>query len=186
MRIHPILFICFLVLGSCELHAQQDYLILHQGDTLHGTYIPRNSIHKFVLLRTETGKVKIPSKDVKAYFWKNNTYMVYEDPCEGGLSAYKVLIAGNATLLHSGGFEDYCPELVLINKELYPIERKHYFSPELWKIMSTCPAFKEKYENYYNEHREKTIIWEWVYRKSRMVCLEMILYYNAHCGKATP
>lgn len=76
-----------LLLPLFGLAQQQDYLILHQGDTIHGKYIKRNSINKYIHFRTDTGKIKIPSKDVKAFYWKNKKYGVYEDPCEGGLSA---------------------------------------------------------------------------------------------------
>lgn len=172
-----------LLLPLFGLVQQQDYLILHQGDTIHGKYIKRNSINKYIHFRTDTGKIKIPSKDVKAFYWKNKKYGVYEDPCEGGLSAYRVLIEGKATFLHSGGVEDYCPDLVIFNNEIYPIKRKHHFSEEIWNILSKCPAFEEKYKAYYHEHRNKTIVWEWAYRKSRTTYLEMIRYYNANCGK---
>ena len=177
---HITIAILFIPLLSFSKH--QDYIVLHKGDTIYGKYIKRNSINKYIHIRTDTGKIKVPTKDVKEFYWKNKKYRVYEDPCEGGLSAYSVLVEGKVSLLHSGGYEDYCPQLLIINNEVFPLERKHHFSDEAWNILSKCLAFEEKYEAYYSERRNKIIVWEWVYRKSRTKLLEMIRYYNSSCG----
>jgi hypothetical protein len=134
-------------------------------------------------MRTSKGKIKIPTRDVKEFYWKNQKHRVYEDPCEGGLSAYTVLIEGEVSFLNSGGHEDYCPQLLIINNEIFPIERKHHISEETWNMLSKCPAFEKEYKAYYNEYRNKIIVWEWAYRKSRAKWLEMIRYYNSNCGK---
>jgi hypothetical protein len=93
------------------------------------------------------------------------------------------LVEGAVSFLNSGGHEDYCPQLLIINNEIFPLERKHQISEEAWNLLSKCPAFEEKYKAYYNESRNKIIVWEWVYRKSRTKWLEMIRYYNSNCGK---
>ncbi|MBX2939808.1 MAG: hypothetical protein KF880_07000 [Ferruginibacter sp.] len=165
------------------LAQQKDYIILHQGDTIHGKYIQRNGINKFIRVRTDSGKIRIPSKDVKEFYWKNRKYWVYDDPCERGMSAYMVLVEGTVTYLHSGGYEDYCPDILIINNEMYPVIRRHHFSKEAWNLLSKCPAFVEKYETYFNTHKNKTIVWEWTYRKSRTKCLEMIRYFNSNCNQ---
>jgi hypothetical protein len=162
---------------------QQDFITLHSGDTIHGKYIKRNSINKNIHIRTSTGKLKIPTIGVKDIYWKKQKYSVYEDPCEGGLSAYRVLVEGTVSFLNNDGYEDYCPQLFIINNEVFPLERKHYFSEEAWILLSKCPDFEEKYKAYYSERRKKIIVWEWVYRKSRTKWLEMIKYYNLNCGK---
>lgn len=174
-----ILVLLFLpIFGSAQ---HQDYLILHKGDTIKGKYISLNS--KYTRFRTDAGKIKMSTADVKEFYWKKNKYKVLEDPCEGGMSSYKVLIDGKVAFLFSGGYEDYCPELLVIEDKIYPVLRKRHFSEDAWNILATCPAFREKYKDYFNERRNKTIIWEWAYRKSRTKILEMISDYNKNCGQ---
>ncbi|HMO32260.1 MAG TPA: hypothetical protein PKE63_10965 [Lacibacter sp.] len=181
MNKHIVIVLLFIpLLGSAQ---QQDYLVLHEGDTLYGKYINRNSINKTIHFRTDRGTIKLPTTDVKEFYWKSSKHRVYKDPCESGMSAYRVLIEGSVSFLHSGGREDYCPDLILINDEIYPFKRRDHFSKEAWSRLSKCTAFEEKYTAYYNEHRNQTIVWEWTYRKSRTKWLEMIRYFNANCGK---
>lgn len=161
---------------------QKDYLILQNGDTIAAKYLQRNSVRKFIHFRTDSGKIKIPSNDVKEFFWKGRKHRVLKDPCEGDLSVYMVLVEGAVTYLHSGGREDYCPDLLIINNEVFAVKRRQYFSDQAWEVMSQCNAFLEKYQDDYNAHSKKTIVWEWAYRKSRNKWVEMLRYYNLNCN----
>ncbi|MCG9899300.1 MAG: hypothetical protein MH132_04790 [Hydrotalea sp.] len=170
-----------IILPFFSLAQQKDCFILHNGDTIYGKYLQRNSIRQFIHIQTETGKIKIPSKDVNEFYWKGRKHRVLNDPCEGDLSVYMVLVEGSITYLHSGGREDYCPDLLIINKEVFSVKRRQYFSEQAWSILSLCTSFKAKYQEEYNTQIKKTIIWDWAYRSSRNKWLEMLRFYNLNC-----
>lgn len=170
----------FLMLGFSFGHAQNDYLVLHQGDTLHAKHIRvKSRITKF---KSPSGRQKLPTREIKEIRQNGKKYWIYED-CEGDLDAFWVLMEGKVSLLHSeGNHEGYCPDAVVINHQIYSIEKKRFFSDEAWKIMADCAVFAEKYSDYYNEHRNKVIVFHRHYRQVRTKWMEIIRFYNANCG----
>lgn len=182
--IKNILSFLFLMLVFCFAQGQ-DYLIFQNGDTLFGKFMSGQNATKYIHFRTEEGKIKIPAAQVKEFNWEKRKYWILQDPCEKGLSSYLVLIEGTASLLHSGGREDYCPDIIMIDNIVYPIKRSDHFSEDVWKVLSTCSHFNDKYNAYYLERRKQTIVWEWTYRKSRTKWMEMIRLYNSNCGQST-
>lgn len=158
-----------------------DYAILNKGDTIYGKrYRSVFNRYNIIRFRTDTGKIKLPLKDVKEIYSKNKTSWVYLSPCDNRWEEYTVYLKGNVSYLWNGGpHNTYCSDMLVINNEIYPID-KHHFSDKVWGILSKCPEFEEKYKAYYNEHKDKKLFWRT--RKDVKKWMEMIRFYNANCG----
>jgi hypothetical protein len=176
------LLIAMLLFPLCGL-ARQDCLVLHRGDTICGKrYIGMLDKRRIICFETDTGKINIPAQDVREVYWKNREYWVYEDPCEGGWEIYHVIIEGPVSYLYlRGNYNGYCEDMIVIDRALYPI-RKYHFSDEIWGMLSACPAFEAQYGAYYSRHKHKQGWMRW--RKKVYKWMEMVRYYNQHCGGA--
>lgn len=180
MKKHITIFLLFLPLFNFS--QQLDYIVLHQSDTIYGKYVKgmNDYINNYIRLRTDTGKIKIPTKDVKEIYWNKRKYWVYIDSCEGGWEKYEVVIEGIVSFLYlKGNYNGYCEDMVVINNDIYPIKEYH-LSDLVWNFLAKCSAFEEKYIDYYIQYanqksllRTRTKVYKW---------LEMISYYNTHCG----
>jgi len=167
---------------SKRKNSGSDYVILHQGDTIHGKrFIGMFDKGNYISLKSDTGEIKIPTKDVKEIYWKNKKYWVYKDPFENRVEKFEVLIEGKVSLLHNRAKAKviYTKDRVLMNGKLYLIDKPH-FSDTVWDILSKCPVFEEKYKTYYKEHKDKKLFWRT--RKDVKKWMEMIRFYNANCG----
>jgi hypothetical protein len=166
---------------SKRKNSGSDYAILNKGDTIYGKrYRSVFNRYNIIRFRTDTGKIKLPLKDVKEIYSKNKTSWVYLSPCDNRWEEYTVYLKGNVSYLWNGGpHNTYCSDMLVINNEIYPID-KHHFSDKVWGILSKCPEFEEKYKAYYNEHKDKKLFWRT--RKDVKKWMEMIRFYNANCG----
>lgn len=178
------LLIILLYLFPIDGFSQQDYLILHKGDTLYGKFISgmNKSIHKQVQFKTKTGRINLSGSEVKEIGWNNRRYWVYEDPCEGGWEMYYLIIQGKVSyLVIRGNVNGFCEDVVVINNKIYPINTPH-LSKEVWPILISCPAFKEKYQkNKEDEPNQKRILMRT--KKQVRTWMEMIQFYNQQCGR---
>jgi hypothetical protein len=178
---HTYIFLLLMLVPLLNM-AQGDYLILHKGDTVYAKHIVVKS--KTTRFRTDSGKEQLPTAEIKEIFQHSRKYWVYED-CEGDLDAFWVLIEGRASFLHSdGNHEGYCPDAVVIDQKIYPIQKNSHFSAQAWNILAKCPLLEEKYGTYYQENRNNIIIFHKRYREVRKKWMEIIRYYNRNCGDA--
>jgi len=138
---------CFLSLLTGVCFAQDNYLILHKGDTIYGKRIVVG--HKRTYIRTPEGKLKFPTPEVREYRTSRARYMVFKNPFVNTYYDYRVEVDGPVRLLRDRGADDVnvrCSDYVFIEGRFLPIIEA-YMSDEIWDIMAQCEAYREKYED---------------------------------------
>lgn len=167
----------FIVLISFQAAlAQQDYLVLKNGDTLTGSVRCMNE--KYLKYKIGQERNKIPTGDVKEYKRGEHLYLLIDYSENDQITSCRVEVDGQVRLLrdiqkdiNGSTTEDF----VIIEQVLYPITEA-YLSDAIWEVLSQCTAFKQKYE----EYKAKKFFMNMPKLRKRWKA--MISYYNKQCN----
>jgi hypothetical protein len=168
----------FLLLLSGYCTAQNQYIVLHKGDTIRGKRIV--VARKRTYIRTAEGKLRFPNNEVAVVQGRRHKFVVAENPFVNRYYPYRVTVDGKVKMLEDRANDLFIVKVlnfVVIEDKMYPIDRV-YLSNEIWDILAGCKAFEEKYRD--RRQRNPFIL---NVTRQRKFWREMIAFYNAECGE---
>lgn len=175
------LAIAFLLLLNSPLWAQQEYLVLHNGDTIYSQSIV--IVDKYTRVHTDTGRIKIPSQDIREIYKQMTKHLVIRNPFVDHWIMYRVELDGLITFVEDDRYrlsDVDCLHFVVMDGEAHPMVDYH-LSNIVWSKMATCKAFEEKFKAYKDKNSKR----KYLLRNLKTVnkWKEMVYYYNRFCGE---
>jgi hypothetical protein len=154
---------------------QQDYLLLHTGEKIMGTFRAKSAKH--ISYKIGRDRNKLPTEAVKEYQVKDRRYLVMKSHYTKTLKSYRVIVDGDVMLLRdveSNLSNVYSVDFVKMEGRLFPLDES-FLSEDVWEVLSACENFREQF----NQYKKNVLVLN--VPRSRKRWKKMIAFYNARC-----